>query len=150
MEVNSTNHSSLNITFGINKSRIYRNETEGVSLFRRSETNWESLETRYLGLDNSQYIFASKVRDFSPFMIGINKSKIEEDEFLKGRKNTTYNITASQGRVSNRSLDLDSWILLPLIVILIAVMVKHKGRIDSPQIEEYKHRAEHTHQDRPN
>ena len=146
MDVNSTNHPSLNITFGINKSRIYRNETEGVHLFKRAKENWKSLETMYLGLNDSQYTFASKVRDFSPFMIGINKSQVEEverDQDSRTKNNTSEKLGKTKSKFSYQSYNIYFWIAVSSVILLVAILTRYRERIDSPQIEDYKHRARH-------
>ncbi|NMI89294.1 PGF-pre-PGF domain-containing protein [Nanohaloarchaea archaeon] len=129
MEVNSTNHPKLNITFGINKSRIYRNETEGVYLFKRAKGNWKSLETMYLGLSDSQYTFASKVRDFSPFMIGVNKSQVgevERDQDSRTKNNANEKLDETKSRLSYQSYNIYFWIAVSLVTVLVAILTRYR------------------------
>jgi hypothetical protein len=79
-------------------------------------------------------------------MIGINKSQVEEverDQDSRTKNNTSEKLGKTKSKFSYQSYNIYFWIAVSSVILLVAILTRYRERIDSPQIEDYKHRAKH-------
>jgi len=144
ISVNDSKDVEMNITFRVNKTRINEDNLNNTRLYRRNNSDWQELETKYVNSTETKYRFRSNIPGFSPFMVAVkNESKLE----TAGNNNLEQNKTDVPVRTVKESenklltpinvLSFTLVILLPLLTYMVVRKRSSEEDVD-PEVDEYK------------